>query len=130
RRTRIYTVPAALLDEQRNAVLFLNNHYRLPAIGWLTEMRGLGAEDARRFYATWYAPNNAVLVIAGDVEMARVRALAETYYGPIPPHPVPAHELLAEPPKVAATRLEMTNGRGASPEWRRAYLAPRYTDDA
>ena len=130
RRTRIDNVPASLLDEQRNAVLFLNNHYRLPAIGWLSEMRGLGAEDARRFYETWYAPNNAVLVIAGDVEVDRVRALAETYYGPIPPHPVPAHAALAEPPKVAATRLEMTNGRVASPEWSRTYLAPSYTEAA
>jgi zinc protease len=128
RRTRIDNVPAALLDEQRNAVLFLNNHYRLPAIGWLSEMRGLGAEDARRFYETWYAPNNAVLVVAGDVEVERVRALAETYYGSIPSHSVPAHAALAEPPKVAATRLEMTNGRVASPEWSRTYLAPSYTE--
>ncbi|MGH7122976.1 MAG: M16 family metallopeptidase [Stellaceae bacterium] len=128
RRTRVDNLPAALLDEQRNAVLFLSNHYRLPAIGWLSEMRGLGAEDARRFYATWYAPNNAVLVIAGDVEVARVRALAETYYGPIPPHPVPAHEALVEPPKVAGTRLEMTSGRVPSPEWSRSYLAPSYNE--
>jgi zinc protease len=129
RRTRVDNEPAAQLDEQRDAVLFLNSHYRLPAIGWLSEMRGLGAEDARRFYATWYAPNNAVLVIAGDVEVARVHALAETYYGPIPAHPVPAHEALEEPPKVAATRLEMTSGRVASPEWSRAYVAPSYTDN-
>ena len=128
RRTRVDNVPAAQLDEQRRAVLFLSNHYRLPAIGWLSEMRGLGAEDARRFYATWYAPNNAVLVIAGDVEVARVRALAETYYGPIPPRAVPAHEALVEPPKVATTRLEMTSGHVASPEWSRSYLAPSYTE--
>jgi len=128
RRTRVDNLPASQLEEQRNAVLFLNSHYRLPAIGWLSEMRGLGADDARRFYATWYAPNNAVLVIAGDVEVDRVRALAETYYGPIPPHPVPAHEALAEPPKVATTRLEMTNGHVASPEWSRTYLAPSYSE--
>jgi zinc protease len=128
RRTRVDNVPAALLDEQRNAALFLNNHYRLPAIGWLSEMRGLGADDARRFYATWYAPNNAVLVIAGDVSLERVRSLAETYYGPIPPRPVPAHEALLEPHKVAATRLEMTSGHVASPEWSRSYLAPGYTE--
>ena len=127
RRTRIDNDPAAQLDEQSNAVLFLNNHYRLPAIGWLSEMRNLSAEDARRFYATWYAPNNAVLVVAGDVDVEHVRALAETYYGPIPSHPVPAHEVLAEPPKVATTRLEMTSGRVASPEWSRSYLAPSYT---
>jgi zinc protease len=128
RRTRVDNQPASLLDEQRNAMLFLSNHYRLPAIGWLTEMRSLGADDARGFYATWYAPNNAVLVIAGDVDVARIRALAETYYGPIPPRPVPAHEALAEPPKVAATRLEMTSGHVASPAWSRAYLAPNYTE--
>ena len=130
RRTRVENEPSAQLDEQRNAVLFLGNHYRLPAIGWLAEMRGLTAEDARRFYGTWYAPNNAVLVIAGDVDVARVRALAETYYGPIPSHPVPAHETLAEPPKVAATRLEMTSGHVATPEWSRSYLAPSYTEAA
>jgi zinc protease len=128
RRMRIDNSPAAQLNEQINAVLFLNNHYRLPAIGWLSEMRGLTADDARRFYATWYAPNNAILVIAGDVDVARVRALAETYYGPIPSHSVPAHEALAEPPKVASTRLEMTSGHVATPEWSRAYLAPSYTD--
>ena len=128
RRTRVDNSPSAQLDEQVNAALFLNSHYRLPTIGWLGEMRGLGAEDARRFYATWYAPNNAVLVVAGDIEVSRVRALAETYYGPIPPHPVPAHEAVAEPPKVAATRLEMTSGRVASPQWSRAYLAPSYTE--
>jgi zinc protease len=128
RRMRVDNSPAAQLDEQRNAALFMNNHYRLPAIGWLSEMRGLDAEDARRFYATWYAPNNAVLVIAGDVDVARVHALAETYYGPIPPHPVPAHQALAEPPKVATTRLEMTNGHVASPEWSRTYLAPSYAE--
>jgi zinc protease len=130
RRMRVDNSPAAQLDEQVNAVLFLNNHYRLPAIGWLSEMRGLTAEDARRFYATWYAPNNAILVIAGDVEVARVRALAETYYGPIPAHPVPAHEALAEPPKLASTRLEMTSGHVASPQWSRAYLAPSYTEES
>jgi len=128
RRTRVDNVPGALLGEQRDAVLMLNSHYRLPAIGWLSEMRGLSADDARRFYATWYAPNNAVLVIAGDVDLARVRSLAETYYGPIPPRPVPTHEALAEPPKVAATRLEMTSGQVASPEWSRSYLAPSYTE--
>lgn len=128
RRTRVDNEPSAQLDEQRNAVLFLNNHYRLPPIGWLSEMRTLTAEDARRFYATWYAPNNAVLVIAGDVDVARVRTLAETYYGPIPSHPVPAHEALAEPSKVAATRLEMTSGHVASPEWSRSYLGPSYTE--
>jgi zinc protease len=128
RRSRIDNVPEALLSEQREAVLLLNSHYRLPSIGWLHEMRGLAAEDARRFYGTWYAPNNAILVIAGDVTTERVRALAEKYYGPVPARPVPSRQMLAEPPKVAATRLEMTSDRVASAQWSRSYLAPSYLD--
>jgi zinc protease len=126
RRTRIDNVPAALLAEQREAVLFLNSHYRLPTIGWLHEMRGLTAEDARRFYETWYAPNNAVVVISGDVTVAKVRELAEKYYGPVPARAVPAHPVLREPPKVASTRLEMTSPRVATAYWSRSYLAPSY----
>ena len=128
RRTRIDNVPSALLGEQSDAALLLNNHYRLPTIGWLHEMRGLNAEDARRFYRTWYAPNNAILIVAGDVTTKEVRALAEKYYGHIPARPVPAHVVLAEPPKVAATRLEMTSARVTSPRWRRTYLAPSYQE--
>jgi zinc protease len=128
RRSRVDNVPEALLDEQRQAVLLLNSHYRLPTIGWLHEMRGLGAEDAQRYYRAWYAPNNAILVVAGDVTTERVRALAEKYYGPIPSRPVPVRQQLIEPSKVAATRLEMTSDRVASAQWSRSYLAPSYLD--
>lgn len=127
RRSRIDNEPSALLSEQGNAVLFLNHHYRLPVIGWEHEMRGLTTEDARSFYQTWYAPNNAILVIAGDVEAGPVRALAEKYYGPVPERPVPMRHPLAEPPKVASTRLEMTSARVAEAQWNRNYLAPSYT---
>lgn len=126
RRTRIDNVPAALLNEQADAALLLNSHYRLPTIGWLHEMRGLTAEDARRFYRTWYAPNNAILIVAGDVTAEQVHVLAEKYYGHIPSRPVPAHAVLTEPPKVAATRLEMTSARVTNIRWRRSYLAPSY----
>ena len=128
RRTRIDNVPSALLSEQLEAVLFLNTHYRLPTIGWQHEMRGLTADDARSFYQAWYAPNNSVVVISGDVTVDRVRALAEKYYGPIPAKPVPEHLVLTEPPKVAATRLEMTSPRAANPYWSRSYLAPSFIE--
>jgi zinc protease len=130
RHMRIDNNPSALLNEQVNAALFLNHPYHNPVIGWESEMRGLTTADALAFYRTWYAPNNAVLVIGGDVTLDRVRALAEKYYGPIPAHAVPAHPEIAEPPKVAATRLVMKSSRAGEPSWTRSYLAPSYTAGA
>jgi zinc protease len=126
RHTRIDNSPAALLNEQINAALFLNHPYHNPVIGWEHEMRGLTTADALAFYRTWYAPNNAVLVIGGDVTVAKVRALAEKYYGPIPRKAVPERNRAKEPPKAAATRLVMKSPRAGEPSWSRSYLAPSY----
>ena len=82
RLMRIDNSPPALLREQLDTALFLHHPYRIPVIGWEHEMRGLSTHDALDFYHRWYAPNNAVLVIAGDVTPARVHELAEKYYGP------------------------------------------------
>ena len=90
RRMRVDNEPAALLREQLMATLFLNGSYRIPTIGWETEIRRLGTEDALAFYRQWYAPNNAILVVTGDVDTDEVRLLAEKYFGPIPPRPLPA----------------------------------------
>jgi zinc protease len=134
RRTRIDNSPQALLDEQIDAALYLNEPYHRPTIGWESEMHGLTTGDALAFYRTWYWPNNAVVVIAGDVDTGKVRALAEQYYGPLPSHPVPRHPQLEEPPKVAAIQLSMTSALAGSPTWSRSYLAPSYnygkTEDA
>ncbi len=126
RHTRIDNNPAALLDEQMDAALYLNQRYHDPTIGWENEMRGLTTADALEFYGKWYAPNNAVLVIDGDVTTDQIKALAEKYYGPIPARPVPARIALDEPPKVAAIRLTMKSNRVAEISWNRAYLAPSY----
>jgi len=126
RRMRIDNVPSALLNEQINAALYLNHPYHNPVIGWESEMEGLTTADALAYYHTWYAPNNAVLVIGGDVSLAQVRALAEKYYGPIPSRPVPERHRASEPPKVASTRLVMKSARAGEPSWSRSYLAPSY----
>jgi zinc protease len=126
RRSRIDNSPAALLNEQLAAAQFLNHPYHNPVIGWEHEMAGLTTEDALYFYRTWYSPTNAVLVIAGDVTVDRVRALAEKYYGPIPSKPVPERHRVSEPPKAAATRLVMKSPRAGEPSWTRSYLAPSY----
>ncbi|HWI25933.1 MAG TPA: pitrilysin family protein [Stellaceae bacterium] len=127
RRTRIDNSPEALLNEQIDADLYLNSPYHHPVIGWESEMRGLTTADALDFYHSWYAPNNAVLVIGGDVTVPEVRALAEKYYGPIAARALPQRLALAEPPKVAATRLVMKSPRVGEASWSRSYLAPSYT---
>lgn len=126
RRMRIDNEPAALLAEQLRATLFLHHPYRNPNIGWETEIRGLGTADADAFYRKWYMPNNAILVIAGDVSAAEVRPIAEQYFGPIPSRPPPLRARVEEPRHYAATRLEMKSARAAQPRWSRSYLAPSY----
>lgn len=127
RRTRIDNSPSALLNEQVNTALFLHHPYRIPVIGWEHEMKGLTTEDALAFYHTWYAPNNAVLIVGGDVTVDQVHALADKYYGPIPRRDVPARHRVTEPPKVASARLVMKSPRAGEPTWTRNYLAPSYT---
>ncbi|MBV8493284.1 MAG: insulinase family protein, partial [Alphaproteobacteria bacterium] len=130
RRMRIDNDPSALMTEQLMAGLFLNASYHTPTIGWEHEMRGLGTADALAFYRDWYAPNNAVLIVAGDVEPAEVRTLAEHHFGPLAARPVPQRLRLDEPPHHAAVRLEMKSPRVAQPSWRRIYLAPSYGEGA
>jgi zinc protease len=126
RRMRIDNDPSALLREQLIAGLYLNASYHNPTIGWEHEMRGLGTADALAFYRDWYAPNNAILIVAGDVEPAEVRGLAERHFGPLAARSVPPRLRLEEPPHYAAIRLEMKSPRAAQPSWRRFYLAPSY----
>jgi len=126
RRTRIDNAPEALLDEQIDTALFLNDQYRLPTIGWEHEMHRLTTQDALAFYHTWYAPNNAVLVVAGDVKTEDVRLLADKFFGPLERHDVPVRVRLEEPPRAASARLTMMSARVGAVRWSRSYLAPSY----
>lgn len=126
RRMRIDNSPAALFDEQLDTALYLHHPYRIPTIGWESEMHKLTAQDEQEFYKRWYAPNNAVLVVAGDATVGQVKALAEKYFGPIASRPVPVRQRVAEPPKVAWARLSMKNPRVTQTQWSRQWLAPSY----
>jgi zinc protease len=128
RHMRIDNEPAAQLEEQVRATLFQHHPYRIPTIGWEHEMRQLTTEDAIDWYRTWYAPNNAILVVSGDIEAAQLRPLAEKYYGKIPPRPVPPRVRVTEPQKVAAMRVELKSSRVAQPSWGRQWIAPSYVD--
>ncbi|MEL6914895.1 MAG: pitrilysin family protein [Pseudomonadota bacterium] len=125
RNQRTDSSPGALMQEQVRAAQFLNHQYAVPIIGWRHEMETLGLEDANAFYEAHYAPNNAVLVVAGDVTPEEVRTLAEAHYGVIPANPaITERARPAEPPQRAERRLVYRDARVAQPYFTRTYLAP------
>jgi zinc protease len=125
RNQRTENNPNALFGEQLNAAQFLNHRYGTPIIGWRHEMEELDLEDALSFYETYYSPNNAILVVSGDVEPEEVKRLAEQYYGVIPANPdLPERIRTEEPPQIAERRLIYRDPRVAQPYVSRSYLAP------
>ena len=126
RRSRIENSPTAQLGEAMSAVMYFNHPYRIPIIGWESEIRGLGTADAIAFYRQHYTPANAVLVVAGDITVDQLKPLVEKYYGPVEGRPAPQRVRTEEPPHGAARRLTMTSEQVREPSWRRSYLAPTY----
>jgi zinc protease len=126
RRSRIGNDPGAELGEMTRATLFLHHPYRIPIIGWENEIRRLTTEDAVDFYETWYAPNNAIVVISGDVTAEEVRPMAERTYGKLARRPVPDRARVEEPAQTAPRRVVLESPRVEQPSWSRLYLAPSY----
>ena len=125
RNQRIENSAGALFAEQRRAAQYLAHPYGTPVIGWQHEMEGLTREDALAFYDEHYAPNNAILIVAGDVTPEEVRTMAERHYGPIPANPDLAERARPqEPPQRAPRRLDFADPRVAQPYVMRSYLAP------
>lgn len=125
RNQRTENSPRALFNEQLRAAQYMNHRYGVPIIGWRHEMVDLDLADAEAYYDTFYYPNNAVLVVSGDVEPEEVRALAEKHYGVIPANPdLPARVRTEEPPQTAERRLIFRDPRVAQPYVSRSYLAP------
>ncbi len=125
RNQRTDNSPGALFNEQMNAAQYLNHRYGVPIIGWRHEMEQLDLDDALSFYETYYSPNNAILIVSGDVEPEEVKRLAETYYGVIPANPeLPERVRSQEPPQTAERRLVFRDPRVAQPYVSRSYLAP------
>src|SRR6516162_1308842 len=123
---RVANNPEARLNEQIMAALYLNHPYGRPVIGWHHEIERLDREDALAFYRRFYAPNNAVLVIAGDVEAYDVRPMVERAFGAIPAQPaIPARRLRPQEPEPAAARtVTLSDPRVEQPGLRRYYLVP------
>ncbi|MCQ0091043.1 insulinase family protein [Roseovarius sp. M141] len=125
RNSRVENNPGALFREQQNAAQYLNSPYGDPVIGWQHEQPLLTLEDATDFYGQYYSPNNAIVVVAGDVVAQDVYALTQKYYGPLPANPaLPDRVRPQEPRQMAARRLAMQDPRVAQPYLTRSYLAP------
>ena len=131
RAQRTDSDPSALFAEERSAAQYLNHPYGRPVIGWRAEMEGLTRADALDWYDTHYAPNNAVLVLAGDVTPEKARELAQKYYGDIPAKDGVARTARPqEPEQRAPRRMEMTDPRVPQPSMIRTVLVPeRNTGD-
>ena len=125
RAQRTDSNPGALAGEQIRAAQYQNHRYGVPVIGWKHEMEALTLEDARDWYDLYYAPNNATLVVAGDVVPADVLALAQQYYGVIAAEPdLPERTRPAEPPQRAERRMTFEDERVSQDYLTRTYLAP------
>ena len=126
RNSRTDNDPQNQFFEDYRAALYLNHPYGVPIIGWRHEIEELTQEDALAFYKRFYGPENAILVVAGDVDPAEVEALAREHYGPIPRTGASAQPRPTEPPQRAARRLRMADPKVRQAYVTRAYLAPSY----
>jgi zinc protease len=123
---RVANNPEARLNEQIMAALYLNHPYGRPVIGWHQEIEKLGREDALAFYRRFYAPNNAILVIAGDVEAADIRPVVESTFGAVPAQPaIPAKRIRPQEPEPVAPRtVTLADPQVEQPSMKRSYLVP------
>jgi zinc protease len=127
RRASVEADPVSLLSEQMLAVLYLNHPYGRPAFGWPHEMANLSLSEVAAFYRRFYAPNNAVLIVAGDVTLDEVRPLAEASYGGNKPMPlVPPRSRPQEPRHVAARRVHQEDAGAGAPLLLRYYHVPSF----
>jgi zinc protease len=129
---RLANNPDARLSEQIMAALYLNHPYGRPVIGWRQEIEKLSREDALAFYKRFYAPNNATLVITGDVDANEIHPLAERTFGRIAPQPtISPHRMRPQEPVPAAPRtVTLSDPRVEQPAVRRYYLVPSATTAA
>lgn len=105
RRTSVDDENASFLDEQVGATAFVEHPYRIPTIGWPSDIEGWTMGDLQSYFRTYYAPNNATALFVGDVTPAEVYALAERYLAPIPRQPAPPPVRAKEPPQPGERRV-------------------------
>lgn len=128
RRMRVDSDPGARLSETLDAMLYVNHPYGTPVIGWPAEIEALSRDNAIAFYDRFYTPNNAILVVAGDVNAQEVRALAEKTYGAVRRRAEPGARNRPAPQLVPGTRqVTLNDARVNQPNVRQVWLVPSYT---
>ncbi|MGB8517863.1 MAG: pitrilysin family protein [Gallionella sp.] len=129
RRWRTDDDAHALLQEKMMAEIYQEHPYHHPVIGWMNDLEATNVNDAQVWYQRWYAPNNATLVIAGDVDAQQVFALAQRYYGKIPKRVLPVRRHYSEPPQVGIKRM-VVKAPAELPLLVMSYQAPSIVDPA
>jgi len=128
RRSRVDNDPGSILQEQMMAALYANHPYGIPIIGWEHEIRELDRDDALTYYRRFYAPENAILIVGGDVEPEEVKKLAEQTFGKLKPHgPVSVRQRPKEPEHFAPVTVTLQDPRAGRTTVQRYYLSPSYT---
>ncbi len=129
RRMRTDDQPRSLLFEQLMSAAYTVSPYQWPIIGWMNDLENMTAQDARDWYSRWYAPNNAMLVVVGDVVPDEVFAIAEQRFGPLPSRALPLRKVQQEPPQRGAKRLNV-KAPGELPYLLMGWHAPVVRDPA
>jgi zinc protease len=129
RRQRTDNKPQALFAEQIRAALFNTSPYSIPILGWRDEIPKLTRPALLDYYKTWYAPNNAILIVSGDITAAELKPLAEKFYGVLEARPVPNHIRPELPDFPAAQTLTMRHNDVRQPVLIRAWRAPGFLQD-
>lgn len=132
RRLRTEDNPSSLLNEALMATAFMTSPYRHPVIGWMNDLQNMTANDARDWYRSWYKPNNATVVIAGDVDARKVLATVEKYYGAIASQDLPVRKPQLEPPQKGVKQVQVkapADGAQFAMAWKVPRLLPGKLDD-
>ena len=128
RRQTVESSPGRRLGEAMDAELYAGSPYAVPVLGWSENIQGLGQTDVEQYYHRWYAPNNAVLVVSGDITADELRPLAEKYYGPLKPNPdLPVRLRPAPQPMLSSSRIVLHDPQIEKPSFSRSVPAPADT---
>lgn len=124
RRQRTDNDPRAIFGEQMNSTLFVNHPYGKPVIGWMSEIEKYEWKDVKSFYDRWYAPNNAILIVSGDITVEKLKPLAEKYYGGIAHKEISVRKRPEVPPTLGTAVLELHDPGIHQSIYQKIYIAP------
>jgi zinc protease len=132
RRLRTEDNPSSLLNESLMATAYMSSPYRHPVVGWMNDLQNMQASDARDWYRSWYKPNNATVVIAGDVDAKQVLSAVEKYYGAVSAHELPVRKPQLEPPQKGIKQVQVkapADSAQLAMAWKVPRLEPGKLDD-